>query len=37
MRTLEQLYLDKASECEAKGDSFGAAYWRKQAYLVGCE
>lgn len=36
MLTLEEYYLTKADECRQANDSFGAAYYMKQAFIVSC-
>lgn len=36
MKTLEQLYIDKALECKAKSDDFGYHYYMQRAFEVAC-
>ena len=36
MKTLEEVYQEKAAQCREKGDTFGASYWYQRAFEVSC-
>jgi hypothetical protein len=36
MKTLEDVYRQKAFQCREKGDTFGASYWLMRAFEASC-